>query len=185
MVILETLSTNMNIKQNNQNMEEPNKHPLKRKWVLWAHLPHNTDWSIKSYQQIATFEWLEEAIAVTENLTNTLVENCMLFLMLKGVHPTWEDPSNRNGGFFSYKVSSKNVYKCWKDITYTTVGESVSKDKKFVDNITGITISPKKNFCIVKIWMTDCSLQNPSVVSDDLKGLSNYGCLFKKHTPEY
>ena len=26
--------------------------PLSDKWVLWAHLPHNTDWSLKSYINI-------------------------------------------------------------------------------------------------------------------------------------
>ena len=25
--------------------------PLYDKWVLWAHLPHDTDWSIKSYKK--------------------------------------------------------------------------------------------------------------------------------------
>ena len=25
-------------------------HILFDKWVLWAHLPHDTDWSIKSYK---------------------------------------------------------------------------------------------------------------------------------------
>ena len=23
-------------------------HPLSNNWTLWAHLPHNTDWSLKS-----------------------------------------------------------------------------------------------------------------------------------------
>jgi hypothetical protein len=55
----------------------------------------------------------------------------------------------------------------------------------FVNCVTGITISPKKNFCIIKIWMSDCNNQNPNVVTADVKGLSPQGCLFKKHTPEY
>ena len=29
-------------------------HPLYDKWVLWAHLPHDTDWSLKSYKKIMT-----------------------------------------------------------------------------------------------------------------------------------
>ena len=27
-------------------------HSLIDNWVLWAHLPHNTDWSLKSYIKI-------------------------------------------------------------------------------------------------------------------------------------
>ena len=30
-------------------------HQLSNRWTLWAHLPHNTDWSITSYIPIATF----------------------------------------------------------------------------------------------------------------------------------
>lgn len=158
---------------------------LSNDWTLWAHLPHNTDWSIKSYIPISTFTTVEETIGVTETLPSILVENCMLFMMLKGVKPTWEDPKNRNGGCFSYKVPNKSVYAVWKDLTYVVVGGTISKQSNFVNKVTGITISPKKHFCILKIWMSDCSNQNPSVVTSELKGLTPQGCLFKKHTPEY
>ena len=160
-------------------------HQLANRWTLWAHLPHNTDWSITSYIPIATFTTVEDTLAVTETLPSILVENCMLFIMKEGIKPTWEDPKNRNGGCFSYKVSNKNVYKVWKDLTYVVAGETISKNAGFVSCVTGITISPKKNFCIIKIWMSDCSHQNPGVITLDVKGLTAQGCLFKKHTPEY
>jgi hypothetical protein len=160
-------------------------HNLSDNWTLWAHLPHNTDWSIKSYIPISTFTTVEETLAVTETLPAILVENCMLFMMREGILPTWEDPQNRHGGCFSYKVSNKNVYKVWKDLTYVVAGASISKNMGFVNCVTGITISPKKNFCIIKIWMTDCNNQNPATITPDVKGLIPQGCLFKKHTPEY
>ena len=160
-------------------------HTLSDNWTLWAHLPHNTDWSIKSYIPISTFTSIEQTLGVTETLPPVLVENCMLFIMREGIKPTWEDPKNRNGGCFSYKVSNKNVHKVWKELTYVVVGSSVSKNTGFVNCVTGITISPKKNFCIIKIWMTDCNNQNPGIVTTDVKGLLAQGCLFKKHTPEY
>ena len=178
----------MESQQSTMTTETPNKeeyNKLSDNWTLWAHLPHNTDWSIKSYMQISTFTTVEETIAVTETLPSILVENCMLFMMREGIKPTWEDPKNRNGGCFSYKVSNKNVYKVWKELTYVVVGNTVSNQLSYVKCVNGITISPKKNFCIIKIWMSDCSNQNPGVVTGDLKGLSPQGCLFKKHTPEY
>ena len=160
-------------------------HKLSDRWTLWAHLPHNTDWSINSYIKIYTFTSVEETIAISETMPSVLVENCMLFLMRDGVKPTWEDPKNRNGGCFSYKISNKSVCKVWKELSYVVVGGTVSKQMNYVNNVTGITISPKKNFCILKIWMSDCSNQNPDVVTVDLKGLSPQGCLFKKHAPDY
>lgn len=160
-------------------------HKLSDKWTLWAHLPHNTDWSIDSYIKIYTFKTVEETVTVIETLPPIMVENCMLFLMREGIKPTWEDPKNRNGGCFSYKVSNKNVYKAWKDLCYVVVGDTISKNASFVNNLTGITISPKKNFCVIKIWMADCKNQNPEVVTSELKYISPQGCIFKKHTPEY
>ena len=166
-----------------QNMEEFNL--LSDKWTLWAHLPHDTDWSINSYKKIYTMQTVQETIAVTETLPDILVKNCMLFIMREGVKPIWEDPKNRDGGCFSYKIPNKNVYDVWKELTYVVVGNSVSANSSFVNSVVGITISPKKNFCIIKIWMSNCKNQNPSMVSSSVKGISPQGCLFKKHTPEY
>lgn len=164
-------------------IEEYNK--LSDKWTLWAHLPHDIDWSMKSYNKIYTVSTVEEAIAITETLPPILVQNCMLFWMREGIKPTWEDQKNRNGGCFSYKVVNKTVYDSWKELTYSTLGNTVSKQMSFVDKVTGITISPKKNFCIIKIWMADCTNQNPSVVTNEIKGIVSQGCIFKKHAPEY
>ncbi len=160
-------------------------HNLSDKWTLWAHLPHNTDWSIGSYTKIVTVGTVEEIIGLTETLPNALIENCMLFLMRDGIKPIWEDPKNRGGGSFSYKVANKNVCKAWKELSYVTVGGTVSKQTSFADGVTGITISPKKNFCIVKIWMSSCSNQNPELVTNELTSISPQGCIFKKHAPEY
>jgi hypothetical protein len=164
-------------------IEEYNK--LSDKWTLWAHLPHDTDWSITSYKKIYTVSNVEETIAITETLPPILVQNCMLFWMREGIKPTWEDPKNRNGGCFSYKVVNKSVYDSWKELTYCTLGNTISKQMSFVDKVTGITISPKKNFCIIKIWMADCANQNPAIVINEIKGIVSQGCIFKKHAPEY
>lgn len=162
-----------------------NFHNLNNRWCLWAHLPHNTDWSMPSYIKIETFSTMENAISVTETLPSVLIENCMLFIMKEGIRPMWEDPRNRNGGCFSYKVLNKNACKVWKDLTYVVIGQTVSENADFVNCVNGITISPKKNFCIIKIWMATCKHQNPSIVTQDVKGIVSQGCLFKKHTPEF
>jgi len=155
-------------------------HQLLDKWVLWAHLPNNSSWTFESYIPVSTFTTVENTIAVTEILPSILVENCMLFVMRNGVTPMWEDKKNRDGGCFSYKVTNKYVHK-----VYAIVGETISKNNNFVNTVTGITISPKKHFCIIKIWMSNCKFQDPNVVINDIKWLIPKGCLFKKHTPEF
>ena len=93
-------------------------HKLANIWTMWAHLPHDTDWSIGSYKQIYNLTTVENSIGLVETLPDVLVKNCMLFLMKEGIKPIWEDPKNRSGGCFSYKVSNKCVYDVWKLIIF-------------------------------------------------------------------
>jgi hypothetical protein len=72
----------------------------------------------------------------------------------------------------------------WKNVFYCLAGDTLFKNVAHTKNINGITISPKKNFCILKIWLADCSLQNPDIITD-IAGLMKGGCIFKQHSPEY
>ena len=170
-----------------ETMESPSaveQHPLHDKWVLWAHLPHDTDWTLTSYIKIMELNYVEEVISLLNSVPALMVKNCMLFFMRKGGNPTWEDSKNKDGGCFSFKVLNKNVPNVWKDLSYVLTGETVSNDPKFQEKVTGITISPKKSFCILKIWMNDMNYQNPRVITN-IEGLDILGCLFKKHKPNY
>jgi hypothetical protein len=158
-----------------------NFHALSGSWTLWSHLPHDTDWSLNSYTKICQFNTVEEAVAVTEMLPPKLIVNCMLFLMRTGISPIWEDVRNRNGGCFSYKISNKIVHETWKFLTYILLGETISKNQSFVSSVTGITISPKKNFCIIKIWLSNCSYQNPEIITNEIKGIVNHGFANDSH----
>ena len=159
-------------------------HSLSDKWVLWAHLPHVTDWSNKSYIAIQEIAKIEEIVSLYNIIPESMVKNCMLFLMRKNIFPSWEDPKNRKGGCFSFKVNNKRVSDIWKKLSYALLGETLSTKNNLMDKITGITISPKKAFCIIKIWTSDLSFQNPNDIRN-IEGLSTHGCIFKRHKPEY
>ena len=163
---------------------ESQYHMLDDKWTLWAHLPHDTDWTVKSYKKIMTFDSIESAIVLYETMPEKMIKNCMLFLMRDGIQPTWEDERNRNGGCFSYKVSNKVIVNAWKKASFAIIGETITEEMKLSKQINGITISPKKNFCIVKIWLSSCVCKNPQKIHE-LPGITSQGCLFKKHVPEY
>jgi hypothetical protein len=151
-------------------------HPLSEKWVVWAHLPHDTDWSMNSYISIMTVTYVEEMIALMHTLPDSLLSTCMFFCMKEHVKPVWEDPANKQGGCFSYKIT-QSIADCWRNVAYSMVGKTLSKEKGFQDTINGISISPKKNFCILKVWMSSCSFQDASKITY----LKPNGCIFKKH----
>ena len=166
--------------QEPSSQETEDTHPLECRWTLWAHLPHDTDWSVKSYKRIHTFGTAEEAIGLCEALPDKMVRNCMLFLMREGVHPTWEDPKNRGGGCFSYKVPNRAIPEVWKKLFYVVVGETASPDEALMQQINGITISPKKSFCIIKVWVASCKWKNPQLIGE-LPDMPAQGCIFKRH----
>ena len=162
-------------------------HEIRNHLKMVAHLPHDTDWSLASYVEILTIFTVEEMITLTLSLPPIFVQNCMLFIMKNGVNPTWEDERNRQGGFFSYKLAGEQaIFNAWKVASFALAGGTLSENKTFVDNVTGITISPKKGFCILKVWLTSRQFQDPNIISAEVKQfLVPEGCLFKAHTPEY
>jgi hypothetical protein len=158
------------------------KHTLYDKWVLWAHLPHNTDWSLKSYIKIYEISSVEEVIALNNSIPDQMIKNCMLFLMRKGILPQWEDPKNRDGGCFSFKISNKQIANVWRKMSSLLTGETLSSNYNLLNTINGITVSPKKSFCILKIWTSTIEFQNIKDITE-IDGVSFQGCLFKKHKP--
>ena len=46
----------------------------------------------------------------------------MLFIMKTGITPMWEDPKNREGGCFSYKITNKFVVDVWKKLSLLLCG---------------------------------------------------------------
>ena len=63
------------------------------KWVLYAHLPHDTNWDINSYIKILEFNSVEEMVSLISELKENVVKNCMLFIMRHNIKPVWEDKS--------------------------------------------------------------------------------------------
>jgi len=158
---------------------------LNDKWNLYYHLPHDKKWDLTSYKLIiGNIDNAEKLIAINETLPENVVKNCMLFVMRDGITPMWEDKKNRNGGCFSFKVPNKQVMLVWRSLFYSICGETLCIEKNHNQFINGITVSPKRNFCIIKVWLRDCSLQDPNILID-ITNLSKTGCLFKKHEPEF
>jgi len=156
------------------------QHKISDKWVLWAHLPHDTDWSLKSYIKIMDINSLENLLTLQRAIPEKMVKNCMLFMMKSGINPTWEDPKNREGGCFSFKISNKNVFGCWNKLLIALASNNISRNDKFLDKVTGVTISPKKTFCIVKIWMESVQYQSVMMM-ENIDFMNVHGCIFKRH----
>ena len=187
---------------------------LDNSFTLWLHNIFDNDWSINGYKKIYTFNTLEDGISLIENIDNELVEKTMLFLMKNSIKPIWEDHKNYNGGCFSYKINNINVSDVWKIMNYRLIGNTINENENIVKNITGLSISPKKTYCIIKIWFANIEknivnnilfnnfieeqlnnneksetneelLYNDPFKIHDLCNIEKQQCIFKKHNVLY
>ena len=101
----------------------------------------------------------------------------MLFLMKENVEPLWEHEKNINGGCWSFKISKGDLKTSWEELSVNLTSETLCKNS---DIINGISISPKKTFCIIKIWNNDKN-KNKSNLLNSVNNLSFDSCIYKAH----
>ena len=133
--------------------------------MLYYHDPEDTRWSIDSYTVIGTCSTVEEFWDVYNQLPQHSFYLGMFFLMRGDILPTWEDSQNRRGGCWSYKISTAEVFPLWVDLSVYLVSETITRDPFLIN---GISISPKKGFCIVKIWNRDRTKKDTSYISSKI-----------------
>ena len=122
---------------------------LENSWNLWYHELFNSDWSIESYKKLYTFDNIAEFWILYNNLIS--LNNGMFFLMKNDILPIYEDKNNINGGYWSIKILNENILKTWIDLSIELIRGNL--DKKNI--ISGITLSYKKKFYIIKIWINN------------------------------
>jgi hypothetical protein len=150
---------------------------LNTSWALYIHMPFDTNWGLDSYKHICTINTVEELVSILKVTNRLLYERCMFFIMRKEIKPLWEMPENVNGGSFSYKIINRDVDIAWKNLSYKLLGETLLSD---TSKINGISLSPKKSFAIIKIWLCDCAVTDPVEIKP-CKLFAASECLFKKH----
>jgi hypothetical protein len=140
---------------------------LRFPWTVWFHFPHDTNWTIDSYTKLCTFDTLEMMLAVMKSI-ETISTNCMVFVMKDDIQPLWEHERNKGGGAFSYKIPEANTLQFWNGLVFLVVGDTLIDCAEKMAYANGVTISPKKNFHIMKIWFAACSDVETLTLNDEM-----------------
>ena len=168
-----------------------NEYNINCKWVLWFHSLTENKWTKTSYKELCEINSLTDLKSLMDILNMQHLQNGMYFLMRENIFPNWEDPDNREGGCWSYKVSSKKIKSIWDKLLENCIIENIldpedtkSDDDNIqfnMDEINGISISPKKEFNIIKIW----NKNSDKVIDLKLEGthklLEDESYIYKKH----
>lgn len=121
-------------------------------WSVYFHDISNSSWALDSYIRLGNMNTIREFIAYRNGIHPYLTRG-MFFVMREHIFPCWDDPYNLNGETISLKILKDQVPDFWRNIWSSMLGETFFEDPIKALEINGISISPKKSFCILKIWM--------------------------------
>ena len=158
-----------------------NEYLLKNKWVLWYHSLKNKSWDNKSYIKVIEIKSLLEYKLLEDIMKLNHLQNGMFFLMKNDIFPTWEDPKNRMGGCISFKYDN-NILNEWLKILLVSITDDLSE---YNNEINGLSISPKKEFNIIKVWIKDDKKDYRILIKEYEPFMKLDKCIYKKHDLSY
>jgi hypothetical protein len=97
--------------------------------------------------------------------------------------PLWENKANIHGGSYCLKVTRRNAIEVFNRYLAAAALGACAKDS--ANQIVGVTISPKKGFCIIKVWNLDAkrfnSPANLQILHDEIQESE---ILYRCHTDQ-
>lgn len=130
-------------------------------WTVYFHDPSDPNWTLDSYRRlgdiatVADFWKLQLTIA-------PWVTTGMFFVMREHVFPCWDDKSNIEGGCVSIKVPEQSAASVWELLVKRALGETLMSVPAQWDLLNGLSISPKRGFCIIKVWIRELKCCTPT-----------------------
>jgi hypothetical protein len=121
-------------------------------WTVYFHDPDNTNWTLQSYDRIADISSIDDFWGIHIPLLPIVVHG-MFFVMRENVFPCWDDAANINGGCISMKVAMELVPDVWDELLKRMLGETITLSSTPSISVNGMSVSPKRGFCVVKIWL--------------------------------
>ena len=157
------------------------EYDLNTKWDLWFHSIEDKNWSNTSYRHLYTIDNIFDIKLLKEHIHQNYLQNGMFFIMRENIFPTWEDPDNREGCCISFKIPASKLHEDWNNIVERVLTEDILKDTNKWEEINGISISPKKEFNIIKLWLRNNTDKYTDFIKEYPPFLIKDKSIHKKH----
>lgn len=141
------------------------QHKLHVPYVLWYHSPNNRDYSIRGYNKFAECDTAEQVFSLFHELPT--IFSGMYFFMKSGYYPIWEDAKIVDGHSWTIVVDQKCIDSAWFHIVMYLIGNTFC-DR--MDDIVGVSASPKRNNCTIRIWCKNPDYQTTDSFPSDIAG---------------
>ena len=158
-------------------------HIFSTPWILWVHKVDDSNWTKASYIKIAKITSIEDFLSIYDNWDELMPKlDCgIFFLMRENVFPKWEDKMNINGGCWSLRIVKTEIRNVWNELSMAIMGEYLANDAEENLNLNGLSISPKRSFCVIKIWTKRVVADEKDYFSPYIPFLDLEGSIYKKH----
>ena len=148
-------------------------------WILWYHDPNNADYSLESYIKIMEVSTAKDFWAIVDGISAEAWNSGMFFFMKEGYRPLWDAVENDKGGAWSKKVDASETHTVFVDCMVHCLAGSFLKSQN--DTVVGVTLSPKGNFHIIKVWNTNTAVSDRRLFSPSLKMKLGEDIAYKAH----
>ncbi len=136
---------------------------LNTTWKIYYHCNNNKSWNIQSYILLLEISTIQDFWEFFNNLPELI--NGSFYIMRENIFPVWEDPLNINGGSWNFFTDMKNIKDYFINLSIYLVGETLCN---LNNEISGFSITPKKNNFSLKIWNTNCKNSNKFIFNKNI-----------------
>ena len=153
---------------------------------MWFHKLYDRNWDENSYTKISKIDSVNHFWGTYNNLPGVNVG--MYFLMRESILPQWENEDNIDGGYISYKIDNSILAEVWKEVMIAFIGGYLTINSDNLVLINGVSVSPKKFYGIIKIWIKDHSIytnnfNSPNkIISNSIPKLNNSDAIYQKNS---
>ena len=152
---------------------------LKDKWTLWFHSVNDNDWSLQGYTKVMNIVNYSDLLFMIHNIKN--ITHGMFFFMKDGINPIYEDKNNIMGGYWSMRLTKKDSFDYWTKIIFYLCLNNITKNGDYDNKINGLSVSPKINNCIFKIWTSDYKSMKTDYLRKDMEFINFDEIFYLEH----
>ena len=151
-------------------------------WTLYFHSPEETKWTVQSFINLGSMKTWGQFWSLMEVLQTETLSDGMLFMMRDPSPPLWESHHHIRGGCYSFRCQKKESHDIFINHMISCMLGNVVNDPE--NKISGISISPKKGFNIIKIWNTHAQrFKEPSDICNTISsGVNTNDILYTRFT---
>ena len=150
-------------------------------WTLYYHSSEGRDWTLPSFKDFGPMRTWRDFFTTITVLEDATLTNGMFFLMRNRIPPLWENSTNVYGGAYSISIVKDDAGAIFIEYAIAAMLNSSTTDAANIVN--GLSISPKTNHNIIKLWNTNAAkFKNPDELVKLIPGMMAEDVRYTKFT---